>query len=288
MFRKNKKIVKFLIGALILSLPATLKVSAMENNPANLETNVETTQKDFYFSDDEEFDLIFEDRLKYLLKTIFIEDLREYALCYSESIKKLNQNNSTDTFEKLDNLHKKIIINFRKENKKFIEQNIKNGKNKKVNFYYYEYFLNCLYDRLIFSALDFLKCEIEYYFKEKKNCKEIIDSTIKHKEYIFEKISKFIEKIIHKTGNEKFYNIPEKYASFEEYIEKNPEKAHEIDDIYKEDVNIPYYEGGENNMLNRIDNSIDLNKVYGIVGNILKKIYDENQLKNSQDTKKSI
>ena len=37
MFRKNKKIFKFLIGALILSLPATLKVSAMEQKPQNEE-----------------------------------------------------------------------------------------------------------------------------------------------------------------------------------------------------------------------------------------------------------
>ena len=141
MFRKNKKIFKFLIGALILNLPATLKVSAMEKNPANLETNIKTTQKDFYFSDDEEFDLIFKDRLKHILNINFVEDLKKYILCYSECIKTLNSNseflNSTYYKKiKLKNLFVDIIENYRKEHKKFIKQNIEKAKNKKINLHF--------------------------------------------------------------------------------------------------------------------------------------------------------
>ncbi len=262
MFRKNKKIVKFLIGALILSLPATLKVSAMENNPENLGTTVETTQKEFDFSDDEEFNLNFEYHLKYLLKTTFIEDLRQLALykTYGE-------------IWKLGKIFDEIIIKFRKENRKFIEQNIKNGKNKKVNFYYYEYLLFCLYDHLIFPTLYFFRYEIINYFEKKEFCKKIIESVIKHKDYIFEEISELIKEQIHKTGNEKFYNIPEKYASFEEYIKKEnlekPYKIYTYDNVYMPD----YDESNENNMFIKFDNLIDLNKITIIIENTLNETF---------------
>ena len=258
---KNKKMLKFLIGALILSLPATLKVSAMENNPENLETSVETTQKEFDFSDDEKFNLIFEYHLKYLLKTTFIEDLRQLALYKTNG-----------EIWKIEKVFDKIIIKFRKENRKFIEQTIKNYKNKKVNFYYYEYLLFCLYNNLMFPSLFFFRYRIINYFEKKEFCKKIIESIMKHKDYIFEEISELIKEQIHKTGNEKFYNIPEKYTSFEEYIKKeNLEKPYEIytyDNVY-----VPDYDSNENNMYSKFDNLIDLSKISIIIENTLNETF---------------
>ncbi len=236
MFRKNKKIFKFLIGALILSLPATLKVSAMENNPENLETNVEATQKEFDFSDDEEFNLIFKDRLNHILTINFVEDLKKYMLCYSECIKTLNSNSKflNNTYykkSKLKNLFVDIIENYIKEHEKFIKQNIEKAKNKKINFHFYEHFLNYFYLFLMHNTKEFLsnKNIMNYDFSKEEikicdnnqniNYEKIADYIIENKDYIFKEISEFIKKEMHETGNEKFYNIPEKYNSFKEYYE---------------------------------------------------------------------
>ncbi len=238
----------------------------IENNPENLETNVETTQKEFNFSDDEEFNENFKYHLKYLLKTFFIEDLREFV---SNNLKTIKQIVSENLHVYTITHSNKPNLNFEEENKKFMEQIIKNYKNKKVNFYYYEHFLNFLYARLAHYGKHYVIRKIESYIEQNKDYKEIIELIIKHKDYIFEEISEFVKEKIHETGNEKFYNIPEKYASFEEYIKENPKKTFKRNYINTLEQ---YY---ENNMFERIANSISLENVNDVIKKILAKIFKD-------------
>ena len=247
MFKKNKKIFKFLIGSIILSLPATLKVSAMEKNQ-NLKTTVETTQEKYNFSSDKEFNSILEDHLKHLFSTILVEDLKKYTLNSIDCNKKLSKINDfsdmdMDMETEIAFAEKKIFDElyekFKKYNENFIEKIIKSNKNSKVNFYYYKYLINRIYR----CGFVYIESNIEDYFKFNKNYHKILDAITKYGELLFDGVSKTIKEAINIKNvldNRKYFNIPKQYKTFKEYLKENPKIAieDEKDDMHKAIIDI--------------------------------------------------
>ena len=264
MFKKNKKIFKFLIGALILNLPATLKVSAMENNQ-NLQTTIQTTEEKYEFSNDEYFNDILEDHINNEISTILVEDFRKYLLNAINYIKDLDEiHHYSHLFSDPDQkkLEKELYEKFKKYNENYIEKNIKLNKNLKVNFYYYKYLIYEIYDRVFYSMKHSITAKFYVYIKNNKNYLKIIDAITRHKEQLFDGISKVVKKMINTNkyhNNKKYFNIPKEYETFEEYLKKNPKIA--IEDV-------------KDDMHDYIEEAVRFHCIYNVIRDNLEKIYE--------------
>ncbi len=141
---------------------------------------------EFCFSENDEFNLTFEELIENTVRDKFInDDLRKY---YAH-IKKNDANNIAFR----DNL----IREFKEYNKKIFENNLKHFIYLKLN--YYEKLINFIYEYSLKALINYINC----LGAQNVSTKEKMEAISKHNNYLTEKIISIIKRIIREKVKEK-------------------------------------------------------------------------------------
>ena len=222
---RNKKILGILI--VMLLMPATLKISAMSGN-INNQNNVKFFNfpadkkiSEFCFSENNEFNLEFEELLK---KTIRDRVIEYDLIKYYEYIKENNTNNAA--------FRDYLIEKFKENNRKYFKNYLKNFKEKNLylKLNYYERLINLIYE----YSLKALIYNIENLGAENVSTKAKIDAISKYSDNI---VGNIINCIVKRVIRDKLREKEENLNNVEELNEIMPFKDFETFEEYEKYAN---------------------------------------------------
>lgn len=227
----NKKILFILAAILILKTPIKFKINAMEKetlkeinkNSYYLEKYSKLTENNLNlkFAKNEYFNNIFKYLTQKTFTTTVIEDLKIYLTYYLLYFKNSHKNyNFLYVNNKLKNIEKSIVKNFKNNTTSYLEEinKILKKENISVNVYYYNILLNQIYDYYFSTLINHMLYAIIHY---NRNYKEILHLLKNNVTFLLKDIENFIIVKINADENEK--NLITKYFnSLLEYEKCNP------------------------------------------------------------------